>query len=66
MGARRAGLRPQLRHLAASSGTLLHPQTHFDLVRPGIAVYGHSPAPEVASALAEASRTLSPAATCSR
>ncbi len=49
--ARRAGLRPQLRHLAASSGTLLHPQTHFDLVRPGIAVYGHSPAPEVASAV---------------
>ncbi|HLV04633.1 alanine racemase [uncultured Georgenia sp.] len=49
--AERAGLRPALRHLAASSGTLLHPSTHFDLVRPGIAVYGHSPAPEVADAV---------------
>uniref|UniRef100_UPI00404B8D55 alanine racemase n=1 Tax=Georgenia sp. M64 TaxID=3120520 RepID=UPI00404B8D55 len=45
-----AGLRPQVRHLAASSGTLFHPATHFDLVRPGIAVYGLSPAPEVAGA----------------
>lgn len=49
--AERAGVRPQLRHLAGSSGTLLHPATHFDLVRPGIAVYGLSPAPEVAGAV---------------
>ena len=49
--AARAGLRPSLRHLAASSGTLLHPRTHYDLVRPGIAVYGHSPAPAVATAV---------------
>ncbi len=47
----RAGLRPEVRHLAASSGTLLHPDTHFDLVRPGIALYGHSPAPDVATAV---------------
>ncbi|WP_448074172.1 alanine racemase [Georgenia yuyongxinii] len=47
--AERAGLRPQLRHLAASAGTLFHPATHFDLVRPGIAVYGLSPAPDVAT-----------------
>ncbi|MFH5822114.1 alanine racemase [Georgenia sp. AZ-5] len=51
--AERAGARPEVRHLAASSGTLLHPATHFDLVRPGIAVYGLTPAPAVAS-----SRTL--------
>ncbi|QDC26775.1 alanine racemase [Georgenia yuyongxinii] len=50
--AERAGLRPQLRHLAASAGTLFHPATHFDLVRPGIAVYGLSPAPEVATSAA--------------
>ncbi|MPV39093.1 alanine racemase [Georgenia subflava] len=43
-----AGVRPEVRHLAASSGTLLHPGTHFDLVRPGIAVYGLTPAPQVA------------------
>ena len=47
--AERAGLRPQVRHLAASSGTLLAPQTHFDLVRPGISIYGLTPAPLVAS-----------------
>ncbi|MEE6283038.1 alanine racemase [Georgenia sp. MJ170] len=45
----RAGLRPQVRHLAASSGTLLAPESHFDLVRPGISVYGLTPAPDVAS-----------------
>lgn len=50
--ASRAGLEPQVRHLAASSGTLFHPDTHFDLVRPGIALYGHSPAPDVADAVA--------------
>ncbi|UNX56464.1 alanine racemase [Georgenia sp. TF02-10] len=47
-----AGLHPQVRHLAASAGTLFHPGTHFDLVRPGIAVYGLTPAPDVADAAA--------------
>jgi alanine racemase len=37
---------PQLRHLANSAGTLALPETHFDLVRPGIAVYGLSPVAE--------------------
>ncbi len=41
--ATRAGLRPQLRHLANSAATLALPGTHYDLVRPGIAVYGISP-----------------------
>lgn len=45
-----AGLRPQLRHLANSAATLTRPDTHFDLVRPGLAVYGLSPVPETASA----------------
>lgn len=44
--AERAGLRPQLRHLANSAGTALVPAAHFDLVRPGISVYGYSPAPQ--------------------
>lgn len=47
--ARAAGLRP-LAHLAASGGILWHPDTHFDLVRAGIAMYGISPAPDVATA----------------
>jgi alanine racemase len=44
--AKRAGVEPQLRHLANSAATLTLPQAHFDLVRPGIAVYGLSPVPE--------------------
>ena len=43
--ARRAGLRPRYRHLANSAATLTRPDTHFDLVRPGIAIYGLSPVP---------------------
>ncbi|GIJ26178.1 alanine racemase [Micromonospora qiuiae] len=39
----RAGLRPRYRHLANSAATLTRPDTHFDLVRPGLAVYGLSP-----------------------
>ncbi|WP_433529898.1 alanine racemase [Micromonospora sp. CA-263727] len=38
-----AGLRPRYRHLANSAATLTRPDTHFDLVRPGLAVYGLSP-----------------------
>ncbi|HEY7050042.1 MAG TPA: alanine racemase [Jatrophihabitantaceae bacterium] len=41
----RAGLAPQVRHLANSAATLTLPEAHFDLVRPGIAVYGLSPVP---------------------
>lgn len=46
--AERAGLRPEVRHLANSAATLLHPGAHADLVRPGIALYGLSPVPQVA------------------
>jgi len=46
----RAGLRPQVRHLANSAATLALPATRFDLVRPGVAVYGLSPGPEVGTA----------------
>jgi alanine racemase len=41
--AARAGLRPELRHLANSAALLSAPQTHFDLARAGIATYGLSP-----------------------
>ncbi|MGH8860855.1 MAG: alanine racemase [Jatrophihabitantaceae bacterium] len=39
------GVRPQLRHIANSAATLTLPAAHFDLVRPGIAVYGLTPVP---------------------
>jgi alanine racemase len=44
--AARAGVHPQLRHLANSAATLTLPEAHFDLVRPGVAIYGLSPVPE--------------------
>ncbi|WP_432094634.1 alanine racemase [Streptomyces sp. bgisy100] len=43
----RAGLRPEVRHMANSPATLTLPESHFDLVRAGIAVYGVSPSPEI-------------------
>lgn len=41
--AERAGLQPEVRHLANSAATLTRPDTYFDLTRPGLAVYGLSP-----------------------
>lgn len=43
--ARGAGLRPPLRHLANSAATLASPRTHYELVRPGIGLYGVEPDP---------------------
>ncbi|MFD6496807.1 alanine racemase [Streptomyces sp. NPDC060188] len=45
--AERQGVRPEVRHIANSPATLTLPESHFDLVRTGIAVYGISPSPEV-------------------
>jgi alanine racemase len=43
------GVSPEVRHLANSAATLTLPHTHFDLVRPGLAVYGLSPVPDQAA-----------------
>lgn len=40
------GVSPQFRHLANSAATLTRPDTYFDLVRPGLSVYGLSPIPQ--------------------
>ena len=45
--AERAGCDPEVRHLANSAATLTNPGAHFDLVRPGLAVYGLSPVPDL-------------------
>jgi alanine racemase len=45
--AERAGVRPEVRHLANSAATLVHPSAHADLVRPGIAMYGLTPVPQL-------------------
>lgn len=41
--AREAGLRGLRRHLANTAGVLWHPDTHLDMVRTGIGLYGLSP-----------------------
>ncbi|MDA8436467.1 MAG: alanine racemase [Actinomycetales bacterium] len=45
-----AGLRPEVRHLANSAGTLGVPRSHHDLVRVGIAMYGLSPGADIGTA----------------
>ncbi|MFF3243522.1 alanine racemase [Streptomyces sp. NPDC002870] len=45
--AEKAGIEPEVRHIANSPATLTLPETHFDLVRTGIAIYGVSPSPEL-------------------
>lgn len=44
------GVRPEVRHIANSPAVLTLPEAHFDLIRPGIAMYGVSPSPELGSA----------------
>jgi alanine racemase len=45
--ARNEGVLFEVAHLANSSATMSRPDLAFDLVRPGIAVYGLSPVPEL-------------------
>ncbi|MBB3039654.1 alanine racemase [Hoyosella altamirensis] len=40
------GLEPGLLHLSNSAATMTRPDLRFDMVRPGIALYGLSPVPE--------------------
>jgi alanine racemase len=47
--AERAGLRPDVRHMSNSAATLTTPEAAWDMVRPGLAVYGLSPVPDLGS-----------------
>ena len=42
-----AGAHLEVRHLANSAATLTNPRAHYDLVRPGLAVFGLSPVPQL-------------------
>jgi alanine racemase len=42
-----AGLKPPITHAANSAALIDMPQSHFDMVRPGIAIYGLYPSAEV-------------------
>ena len=41
------GLRPPLVHAVNTAGLVNFPEAHFDLVRPGIGLYGLPPGPDV-------------------
>jgi alanine racemase len=56
-----AGFKP-IRHAAATSGTLLFPESHFDMVRIGIGMYGYWPSRET-RAFCERRIELKPALT---
>jgi alanine racemase len=51
-GLRQAGLPSGCRHLANSAATLRSPGLHYDLVRVGLALYGHRPAAHLGGELA--------------
>ena len=44
----RAGIPVPIKHAANSSGLIAYPESHFDMVRPGIAVYGLHSSPVIA------------------
>jgi alanine racemase len=46
----RAGIEPEMTHVANSAATLAHPASHRDLVRVGIALYGVAPSPDLVDA----------------
>jgi alanine racemase len=50
---RASGIEVPILHSANSAATMLRPDTHFDLVRVGIAMYGVSPGPALDPAAAE-------------
>jgi alanine racemase len=45
--AEKAGVQPEVRHIANSAATLTLPEARYDLVRTGIAVYGLDPIPSL-------------------
>jgi alanine racemase len=53
-----AGFTPALTHFANSAATLRFAATRFDLVRPGLALYGYSPSPAAAYSGLRAALTL--------
>jgi alanine racemase len=46
-----AGIRPRYRHTANSAATIAWPESHLDLVRVGIAMYGIAPGPQLAGSV---------------
>lgn len=49
LGIRDEGIEPGLRHAANSAAIVAYPDHHFDMVRPGISLYGYYPSAHVAA-----------------
>jgi alanine racemase len=49
--AKKMGLDLRLNHLANSAGTVRYPDSHFDMIRPGIMLYGGLPSPDFKTGL---------------
>ena len=45
------GVKPELRHCGSSGATILYPELALDMVRPGIATYGHAPSKDAEGVL---------------
>lgn len=54
------GYQPSIRHMANSSVTLRYPEMYWDMVRPGMACYGHAPVPPDDNLLKERGLVLQP------
>jgi alanine racemase len=52
-----AGIEVPMCHAANSAGAVAWPEARYDLVRCGIALYGHAPSPSVEASLAESAGT---------
>ncbi len=53
-------------HAANSAASLAHPDTHFDMVRHGIALYGYDPSPDPGTGLHPAMKWKSSVAQCKK
>ncbi|WP_240037663.1 alanine racemase [Glycomyces paridis] len=61
-----AGLEPEVRHLANSAALIADPETRYDMVRPGIALYGYNPVPRFAVDLRPVLELRSTVMSCKR
>lgn len=60
-----AGIDPGIVHCANTAATILHPETHFDMVRIGVGIYGMHPAPSTYSVIdLEPAMSIHARATC--
>lgn len=48
---REAGLNPGIVHAASSGAVLQYPEAHFDMIRPGILIYGYPPSKELSKVI---------------